>query len=674
MRSAGTRSTRSLGRCLVTFGGWVALVALAAALALALPGRAGAQEVPRLQGQITDLSRDQVLAGAQGQIEPALAELLQNDNVQLFILFVESTGARTVTAFADETARQNSLGGNDALLVVAVGDRTDAIWRDAQTASRLTDQEIQDVLTRRVEPLLASGDFAGAVVAAASGIGQVGGQGGSPSGQPSSGGGSNASRLLLPLLLGGGGLLAWRALSARRKGQRVAKERGQQTEQLVHQANSLLITVDEALRDAREEVGFAEAQFGEADVAPYREAVVRASEELMAAFTLRQQLDDAVPEDDDTRRRIVQQVIERARGVQTLLDEQAKRIEQLRDLERTAPDVLAALPAQIDALEGRMPEAERTLASLNRYAERSWASVKGNLHAARELAARARSAVSEGQTALGAADRSAAGRSVRAAQQAVAEAGQMLTAIESLAASLRQTEGAAGAQLVAAAADVRLARSALAGSSRSDMNGRVVEAETLLQQAEREIASERPDFLAATRLITQADSVADAVLAELRQEEERRERESRMLAAQLQSAERDYERVADFIAARRRLIGGAARTRLAEAERHLERARSLAASDPGSALAEARRAQDLTEDAYDRAADDVDDYEPYGGGWGGPMRGGVILPMPMPIPFPRGGGGGWGRMGGGGGWGRIGGGGGMRSGGGGGGGSVGGRW
>jgi len=85
----------------------------------------------------------------------------------------------------------------------------------------------------------------------------------------------------------------------------------------------------------------------------------------------------------------------------------------------------------------------------------------------------------------------------------------------------------------------------------------------------------------------------------------------------------------------------------------------MATSDATTALAEARRAQDLAEDAYALARQDFDSS----GGWG---RGGVY-PVPFPIPM----GGGWsGGFGGG-----VGGGGSVGGGfGGGGGGSVGGRW
>ena len=40
----------------------------------------------------------------------------------------ETTGDRTAADYAAETARQNSLGGDDALLLVAIDDRTDQIW------------------------------------------------------------------------------------------------------------------------------------------------------------------------------------------------------------------------------------------------------------------------------------------------------------------------------------------------------------------------------------------------------------------------------------------------------------------------------------------------------------------------------------------------------------------
>ena len=78
-------------------------------VALALPLPAQAQEPTRLQDQVTDLTGRQVLASGRSRIDASLAELRRTRNVQLFVLFVETTGNRTVTEYADDIARRSSL-------------------------------------------------------------------------------------------------------------------------------------------------------------------------------------------------------------------------------------------------------------------------------------------------------------------------------------------------------------------------------------------------------------------------------------------------------------------------------------------------------------------------------------------------------------------------------------
>jgi cytoskeletal protein RodZ len=621
------------------------------------------QEPPRLQDQVTDLTQRRVLANGRSEIEAALADLRESRNIQLFVLFVESTGSRSVTEYADETARRSSLGGNDALLLVALTDRSDALWRGSLLEDRLTDRELGEILSNRVEKSLASGDFAGAVVAGARGIADADGGSGVMGGF---GAGPLVALVGIAVLIIGG-LWLWNRYSTRRRQRQAAEAYAKQTEQTEQQAHALLIAADEAVRDAHDEIRFAELQFGEVEVVPYRKALDEATKELNAAFALRQQLDDDVPEAPDVRRTMVEQMLGHVQRSKTALDEQRQRIEQLREVERRAPEILAGLPALLDALEARIPEAEHTLSGLERFAEQSRASVAGNLDEARQRLAEAHAAVTEGQAALSREDHSAAGRSARAAQQDQAEVERLLGAIDSLAASLREAEAVAGSQVSAAGADVSAAREALAareasGRGSTSLDRRFVEAEQALQQAQRELAAHRPDVLAASRFATQADAIADQILAELRQDDERRDRERRILEAQLQTAEASYTRAAHFVMARRRGMGSVARTRLAEARRHLEQARSLADTQPQAALNEARLARDLAEEAYALARQDFDRFG--GGGWGGVSRGGAF-PIPFPVPM----GGGWGGGFGGGGFG-----GGGFGGGGGGGGSVGGRW
>jgi uncharacterized phage infection (PIP) family protein YhgE len=218
---------------------------------------------------------------------------------------------------------------------------------------------------------------------------------------------------------------------------------------------------------------------------------------------------------------MVQEIIEHAHRAQALLDEQQKRIQALRDLEHNAPEILAAMPAQLDALAARIPSEERTLSSMKRYAERSWTAVRGNVAEAQERIAQAHGAVEEGQCALAAGDNAAAGRSARGAQQAAPEAARLLDGIDSLAKSLQQAEQAAGPQLAAATADVKAARAALDGRNLPDLDRQLTEAENALHQAERELAADQPDVLTAVKLATQADSTADEILATLKQEAER---------------------------------------------------------------------------------------------------------------------------------------------------------
>lgn len=631
---------------------------------LALGSTAFADDIPRLQGSITDTTRDQVLANGRSQIQPALDDLLRADDIQLFVLFVDTTGSRTVTDFADESARVNSLGGNDALLVVAMTDRTDAIWRSDAYLDRLTDRELLAVLSQRVEPKLREGDFAGAVIASAQGIREASAAE-TPSSPSTPSPARDAGPLVWVLLLVGGGVLVWTVFSSKRRERAEAAARQQRDAQRAQEANALLIRADESLRDAKEEMQYAEAQFSAADVAPYRDAVAGAATELKAAFTIRQQLDDAIPEDADTRRRFIEEIVTRATKALSLLEEQRRRVEEMRDMERRAPELLAELHEQISTANGRLPDAEQTLAGLARYAERSWSSVKANVEDARALLGRATSAAAEGDAALDKDDRGAAAKAIRAGQQELAEAGRLIDAIAAAAAAIKEAEGSASGHLAAARADVEKVDAALASTGTAEQHRRLAEARASLGGAENELSAARPDFVEAVRLAAAADAGADAILAEVRQAEERHAQQARIVTTQLQVARATYDRTSDYIAPRRRAIGSTARTRLAEAERHIAQAQELVeADDLPAALKEAQLAQRLADEARSQAEDDLRENE---GPWTGLGRvAPVIIGMPFPFPIGGGHGGGWHPGGGGGsvggGFGRPGG------------GSVGGKW
>ncbi|HSK23948.1 MAG TPA: hypothetical protein VK906_12265, partial [Egicoccus sp.] len=124
---------------------------------------------------------------------------------------------------------------------------------------------------------------------------------------------------------------------------------------------------------------------------------------------------------------------------------------------------------------------------------------------------------------------------------------------------------------------------------------------------------------------------------------ERRERDTAAAAAALQSARAVHARAADYLATRREGVGREARTRLQEAERHLEAAIAALESDPATAVGHARTAERLADEAYRLAQRDFDQYDqfrgPFGRGPFGGRRGPTIVIGGFPIPL---GGSGWG--------------------------------
>jgi uncharacterized membrane protein YgcG len=633
------------------------------ALALALLFAAApvaAQDVPKLEGLVTDKTQEQVLASKRAQVEQALNDLQDRDGIQLFALFVDTTDNQNVADYTREVGQVNSLGNGDVLMVVALKDRTYFVQVDPSLSDRITSAEVQQIGTSNIEPRLRAGDYAGAITGTATGLrqaitdpgpvtepGPVGEPGPVVEPRPVPSGGFNFLPILGVGLLVLGGLWVFgvlRSSQRQRQGVRLtAEERDRRTGELAREANQQLIRADDAMRDADQELAFAEAQFGDTEVVPFREALKAAGVEMKAAFALRQKLDDEIPEDPDTREKMLREVLERAKRAQALLDEQRSRIEQLRDLERTAPQILEALPAQVNAVEARIADAEQTLTGLSGYADTSWQSVKGNVPEARKRLDFARQQVDTGRQASQGGDRTQAARNARAAQEAVAEAARLLEAITAVGKSVREAEQRLSQELTAASVDLRSAEQAVARSG-NGLRPRLAEAEGVYQAAVRESGRPKPDYVAAYRLATQANSIADEILAGAQQEEQRRSKEQARLEAALHQAESSYNRAADYIASRRRGVGRTARTRLVEAENHLQRAMELVDSDPHTALTEALRAAQLADQAYAQATDDFDDYD--GGGILGGGRRGGIFPFPIII-----GGGGWGGGNSGGGWG-----------------------
>ncbi|WLQ40913.1 TPM domain-containing protein [Streptomyces laculatispora] len=656
----------SASRTRILIPGRALLAVLMAVCWLALPAAptAGADAPVTLSrdGQITD--RAGALGNRKGQVVSALDQLYDKRRVQLFVAYVRDFSGRSAQNWADDTASRNGLGRDDMLLAVATHDRQYAYSVDQ--GSRFTDAELQDVASTAIEPALKENDWAGAAIGAANGYSAVLAGAAVPTpaitpgaADPGSGnsGGTTAGDLVLPIVVVVVAAAAAGYAYTRRKrrtatrttpgatgwgpADRNTPEPPAPLPELDARAKETLVDTDDAVRTSDEELGFATAQFGEEAAAPFTEAVAYARDELTAAFRLRQQLDDACPEDDATRRQMLDEIISRCEDANTRLDAVSEDFDRLRALERDAPQALAAAETAFRSLTGRVSTAGATLSSMrSRYAESASAPVAGDIEQAKDRLVFATSSLNQARQAVDGGDRAAAAVYVRAAEGAVGQATTLVDAVDRRAREVEEAAGRLPAALTETETDLAEAGGLLEGTaegvSTAGLRGRIARAQSVIRDVRGELRAGPYDPIDALRRVEEADAALDEALAGAREQEQGDRRARSLLDQAMLTARSAIGAAADYITTHRGAVGSQARTRLAEAQRRLERARELAGTDdaPG-ALAEAHQADSLAGQAQGMAEQDVRAYGNRngpggaqgggGGGMGGAVLGGILL-------------------------------------------------
>ena len=617
-------------------GGMSRLARLLAVLAvlvapLLVAGPAAAVEPLALTDQITD--QVGALDGDESRVQDAIDELRTEEDVQLFVVYVSTFDDLTGEQWAQQTASATGLGGNDLLLAVATDQRAYGYFRGDTVGP--SESDVTGTLSSDVEPQLSDDQWADAVVALTDGL-----QGGS--------GGTAALGVLAGVaVVGGGGYVLVRNRKRRKQteDQRIAAARAadpfpdETTEQVQYRASAALLAVDEAVQTSQLDLDYARATYGEQSVAGFTEALTEAKSEMAQAFTIRQQLDDEFPEDEATTRRMLAELLRLTTSADQRLDAQAAAFSQLRDLENTAPQAVEALGPRIAALQARLPQVEQQLQELSaRYAAAALRPVAANVGEADARLAAGEAALVEARTAVAEGRAGSAVGPLRAAEDAATQSATLLDAIGRLGADL----DSAGQRIAAVQAeterDLAEARALVSDGDRTGLTPLIAQAEQALAAVGpglRPVAGERPDPLAVLRRLDEADQRLDAALQPARDAQAQARRATAALEQTVMSARSGIAAASDFIATRRGAVGSAARTRLAEAQRHLDQARYLAADDPVSALREAQQADQLAQAALDEAQQDVDQWSSgsgygggfgggYGGGYGGRRRGGGI--------------------------------------------------
>jgi uncharacterized membrane protein YgcG len=622
------RCTRLLG---------VVLAGLAAAVLVA--PRAVADPPLRLPDYVTDKA-GVLTQGQRVQVENAVNDLYNSRRIRLWVVYVDDFSGQDPGSWAQTTYRTSNLGAYDAILAVATVDRAYA-FEVPTTVKNVSQSQVDNLRRNEVEPALRRGDWSAAAVAAANGLNTSG----------STGAKVSLSTVLVPigvvvfLLAGLLLVMQWRR-RRRRAAELAAAQRVDATDPdalaslsvdaLDDLSKTKVVDVDNAVRTSDNELALAVEEFGTDRTQPFTRAVSNAKAALVQAFTIRQQLDDAIPETPAQRRDLLTRVIVSAAQADRELNAQTAAFRELRDLVLNAPTMLDTLTQQLVDLTARMAPSQQKLAGLhNEFESTALASVSGNVRAAQERLTFADQTISRAREL---AARPVAGEQaelvddVRAVESALGQARALLDAVDSAESDIKRAAG----MLPSAVADIQNGIAQADAQLHQGNVGKAAELTAARTAASKAVdtaqTSGSADPLGAFTQLTKADAELDRLLAEVAQERAAAERLARTFDQALFTAQSRVRAVSDYIDTRRGSIGPEARTRLAEAVRQLEGAEASRSTDLNQAIAYANGASMLAAQAQSLANADLQAAQrAYTGRYGsgnsnmGAMIGGIIV-------------------------------------------------
>ncbi|MEJ1921497.1 TPM domain-containing protein [Microbacterium sp. KHB019] len=600
-----TRFTVVLGLIVAMFAsGWAASAAFAA------------PPVTLDSGFVTDeagvLSSNELEA-----LNSRLTALAEANGGDLYVVFVdEFSDPSDSVAWTDRTAVDNGLAVDQYLIAVAVDAGQYAISADAN--GPLSDGEV-DRVVQAMENGLRAGDWDGAVIAAADAFP---GQGASVDG------GGIVWIVVILVAIAAVILIIVLAVRSRNKKKRGAVATipdpddpysSVNDEELEKQAGTALVQADDAITSSRQELGFAVAQYGDDSTQEFTHVVESAHAKVAEAFSLKQKIDDEVPDTVEQRRAWHIQIIQLCDEADDLLNENIEAFEELRKLEAEAPQALERIKARRATAEQTLATVEPALAALGQtYDGAALATVRDNSYQAQQRLALADSEIAEAGAAIAANKNGEAAFSIRTAEEAVEQSEHLIDAVTTLGSNLTAVEDQARAMITDLEADIAAAGAMpdaqgqlapIVARTRSNIDA----AQTALQGTSRN-PQQVLDALGAV------NTEIDGALGHARETSEQAQRTARMLEQRLTQAQAQIATTNDFISTRRGAIGAMARTRLSEANSAYAEAIAAQGADPVLALDRATRAYSLASEALASARSEVDTFNT--GGWSGGLGGG----------------------------------------------------
>src|SRR5690606_27325377 len=150
------------------------------------------------------------------------------------------------------------------------------------------------------------------------------------------------------------------------------------------QASIALVRTDDLVRSSEQEMEYARAQFGDAAIGDFVAALETSRKNLDEAFSLKQKLDDEIPDTDEERLEWNQRVLQLCSESTQVLEERKADFDALRRLEQNAPAALENVRQLRAAAGAEIDRAEQILTALtSAYAPGVVSPVAGNIVEAR---------------------------------------------------------------------------------------------------------------------------------------------------------------------------------------------------------------------------------------------------------------------------------------------------
>ena len=598
------------------------LIAVLTAMLLALGLPALAASPMSISDSVTD--PDGWLSSADRSTIESATSRAASSGKPVKVVVVANFSGTDAQSWCGQILDRSSLANGTVVYVIAYDQRRDAACTDNGAPSATLQSAVRASEAQMTSNPLTSSAVANGVNAfvstyvngtSTSGSSSTGSSHSSNAGATNDDTGSLFSMFIMFLLLAGGviAITIGVARSSRRNrlaAQQAAQVDAQSAARAVQEANRQLLSADEQVRTATDELNYARAQFGLNSTDEFARAIEAGKAAVSRGFSAQAQMNSATVPTEQLRlaTAIMQDLGANMNPLSTIQASFAtKRAEQASLPERIA-EARERLSEELTDLE----RAKSELTSISAlYPAQMLASLQDNPDQASALLTSARTALDTAE-ASAATDRAHAASALDTALRALTMANHQTDAIFSAKSDLDAIRDRLVAAISSISSDITDVNEL--NTDPAVFNPLVADAHAAIAEAQAALAN-NGDPLAALEHLRMSEATLDAALEPLRTKEEAYEKARTAAEAQISLAESAVAQAQRYVQGRRGAIDLELRSTLNNAESALSTARRSLEDDPEAASTHAMNARALADAVM------ATPIQNFGGSWGQPTTG-----------------------------------------------------